>query len=249
MICVCGVFFFLFFNISVCRLLFLLIKRYQRLFTPNISRTLHATPEMPFWLRDPWFLGHTRVQIPNGISISSAVLAQLMVMTSRHKDIEAHRCIDIRTHRHTDIHARRTECMRSGLIVTLKLWVDNHFWVSRWVIRGSKNVTRASAASRINNALRRLQCGAPSQQVLSWCCRIFPAEFHLPQVVCNQFPCLPWSPRYSAKSLHSSACLCLPLSLAAYVSHNITWHRPIRLLRTAKPQLYTRINKAQVWNI
>jgi len=189
MICVCGVFFFLFFNISVCRLLFLLIKRYQLLFTPNISRTLHATPEMPFWLRDPWFLGHTRVQIPNGISISSAVLAQLMVMTSRHKDIEAHRCIDIQTHRHTDIHARRTECMRSGLIVTLKLWVDNHFWVSRWVIRGSKNVTVSAlrpvsimhcAGYNVARHLSRSSAGAvASFQLSSTSLRLSVISFHV----------------------------------------------------------------------
>ena len=65
-----------------------------------------------------WFLGRTRVHNPHGISIDSAVLAQLTVMSSRQRD------------RHSDRHAHRsrnignskshhgTSCLRCGLIIT-----------------------------------------------------------------------------------------------------------------------------------
>jgi len=46
-----------------------------------------------------WFLGTIRVHTPNGISIGSAVLAQLMVMSNRQTQTDRH------TDRHADRHA------------------------------------------------------------------------------------------------------------------------------------------------
>jgi len=50
-----------------------------------------CAPNLPFpWVRvlaPTWFLGPTRVYISNGISICSAILAQLMVMSNRHRHI------------------------------------------------------------------------------------------------------------------------------------------------------------------
>ena len=76
---------------------------------PKIALFLKNTDPPP----NPWFLWPTRVHIPNGISIGSAILAQLMVFTNR-QSTQRPRCIcSNKPH-------LCTACIRCGLIIGLQ---------------------------------------------------------------------------------------------------------------------------------